>query len=109
MPILSVKNLGKTYPGGVRALSGVSLEISSGIFGLLGKNGAGKSTLMRTLATLQKPDSGEARLDGIDLINEPMRARTVIGYLPQDMGVYPLMSAFETLSYFAGRATAVMY
>ncbi|MEM7383655.1 MAG: ATP-binding cassette domain-containing protein [Verrucomicrobiota bacterium] len=101
-PEVSVSGVSKCYSNGVQALDDVTLKISSGVFGLLGKNGAGKSTLMRTLATLQAADSGEARLGEIDLLTEPMKARRRIGYLPQDMGVYPNVSARETLQYFAG-------
>lgn len=102
MPVLQVHNLSKTYTGGVQALTDVSLDIGSGIFGLLGRNGAGKTTLMRTLATLQQPDQGKIQLDDIDLLDDPQSGRHQIGYLPQDMGVYPLMSAYESLAYFAG-------
>lgn len=100
--MLEVENLSKTYPGGIEALREINLQVSPGIFGLLGPNGAGKSTLMRTLATLQLPDTGSAILDGIDLLKEPRRARQTIGYLPQDVGVYPRVSAKEMLDYLAG-------
>ncbi|MEM9167820.1 MAG: ATP-binding cassette domain-containing protein [Planctomycetota bacterium] len=101
--MLVVERLSKTYGrGGVRALSDIDLEIHSGMFGLLGPNGAGKSTLMRTLATLQLPSTGSVRLDDIDVLNEPKRARRVVGYLPQDAGVYPRVTAWEMLDYLAG-------
>ncbi|MEM9420255.1 MAG: ABC transporter ATP-binding protein [Planctomycetota bacterium] len=100
--MLSISNLSKTYGRDVQALSDISLEVPNGFFGLLGPNGAGKSTLMRTLATLQRPTEGSARLDDIDLIEEPMAARKVIGYLPQDAGVYPRVTAWEMLDYLAG-------
>ncbi|QDU61961.1 putative ABC transporter ATP-binding protein YbhF [Planctomycetes bacterium Pan216] len=99
--MLTVSRLGKTYPGPVVALEEIDLQLDRGLFGLLGPNGAGKSTLMRTLATLQLPDSGSARLDDIDLIAEPHRARRTIGYLPQEMGVYPRVTAREMLDYLA--------
>lgn len=102
LPSVKIRNLSKTYSNGIEALININLEMSSGIYGLLGKNGAGKSTLMRTLATLQPVDSGEAQLDNIDLLNEQCRAREFIGYLPQEMGVPPYMSAYEALEYYAG-------
>ncbi|MEM7084378.1 MAG: ATP-binding cassette domain-containing protein [Pseudomonadota bacterium] len=101
-PQVTTQHLSKTYANGVRALIDVSLTIPTGIFGLLGKNGAGKSTLMRTLATLQPADSGEAFLNDVNLLTQADEARRNIGYLPQEMGVYPNMSALETLQYFAG-------
>jgi len=85
----------------VKALDDVSIEIESGMFGLLGPNGAGKSTLMRTIATLQAPDSGTVTLDDIDILNEKQSLRKVLGYLPQEFGVYPKMNAEELLHYFA--------
>src|SRR5688572_10184114 len=87
--VLSIRNLSKTYGGNVRALNDVSLDIPKGMFGLLGPNGAGKSTLMRTLATLQAPDSGSIRFGDIDVLGEPELLRRQLGYLPQDFGVYP--------------------
>tara|TARA_Y100001934_G_scaffold213417_1_gene252717 strand:+ start:4702 stop:5613 length:912 start_codon:yes stop_codon:yes gene_type:complete len=99
--MLEVSNLSKTYPGGIKALQSVSLSAGKGILGLLGPNGAGKSTLMRTLATLQLPDSGSASLDSLDLLNEPAEARRRIGYLPQEFGAYPRVSAREMLQYLA--------
>ena len=98
---LSIANLSKTYPNGVRALDDVSLEISNGMFGLLGPNGAGKSTLMRTLATLQEADSGTATLDGLDLLNQKDDVRKILGYLPQEFGVYPKTSARGMLHHIA--------
>jgi ABC-2 type transport system ATP-binding protein len=99
--VLSIRNLAKTYPGGVRALRGVSLEISPGMFGLLGPNGAGKSTLMKILATLLDPDTGTATLDGLDLIGNKDATRRLLGYLPQEFGVYPKMSAVDMLNHLA--------
>lgn len=98
---LQIFSLTKTYPNGMKALDNLSLEIGKGMFGLLGPNGAGKSTLMRTIATLQAPDSGEIVFDGIPLLQEPMRLRKVLGYLPQEFGVYPKVSALKLLDYFA--------
>ena len=86
---LTIQNLSKTYPNGVKALDNVSIEIENGMFGLLGPNGAGKSSLMRTLATLQEADSGTATLNEIDIFNQPHELRKVLGYLPQEFGVYP--------------------
>ncbi len=99
--ILKIKNLSKTYPNGVKALDNLNLEINQGMFGLLGPNGAGKSTLMRTLATLQKPDEGLVLFDDIDILKNPMDLRKVLGYLPQEFGVYPKMSAVDLLDYLA--------
>ena len=99
--MLSIENLSKTYPGGVRALRGVSLNIPPGMFGLIGPNGAGKSTLMKILATLLDPDSGSASLDGLDLIAQKDATRRLLGYLPQEFGVYPKMSALDMLHHLA--------
>lgn len=99
--MLSIRNLAKTYPGGVRALKGVSLEIPPGMFGLIGPNGAGKSTLMKILATLLDPDMGTATLDGLDLITSKNETRKLLGYLPQEFGVYPKMSAVDMLNHLA--------
>ena len=96
---LYLKNLSKTYSNGVKALINVSMNISNGMFGLLGPNGAGKSTLMRTIATLQEPDIGEARLGDIDLLKNPIELRKILGYLPQSFGVYPKMNAYDLLHY----------
>lgn len=98
---LSIRNLEKTYPGGVRALKGVNLDIPPGMFGLLGPNGAGKSTLMRTIATLQEPDSGTITLGDIDVLRDKNAVRQVLGYLPQDFGVYPHVDAVTMLEHFA--------
>jgi ABC-2 type transport system ATP-binding protein len=99
--MLQITNLSKTYPNGVHALKGIDLTIGRGLFGLLGPNGAGKSTLMRTLATLQEPDTGEIVFDGLDVIREPERHRRHLGYLPQDFGVYPGVSALDLLDHLA--------
>lgn len=98
---LRIENLSKTYPNGVRALDQVSLTIPRGMYGLLGPNGAGKSTLMRTLATLQEPDSGEVWLDGINVLRDKDEVRKRLGYLPQDFGVYPRISAQDMLDHLA--------
>ena len=98
---LCLKNLHKTYPNGIKALDGVDLALSEGMFGLLGPNGAGKSTLMRTIASLQLPDAGEAYFGEIDALRQPMALRRVLGYLPQDFGVFPGVSAERLLHYFA--------
>jgi ABC-type multidrug transport system ATPase subunit len=99
MSILKISNLSKTYSNGVKALDNVSIEIENGMFGLLGPNGAGKSSLMRTLSTLQEADSGTATLDGIDIFNEPSELRKVLGYLPQEFGVYPRITAEQLLDH----------
>ena len=98
---LSIRNLSKRYGNGVQALDDVSLDVAPGMFGLLGPNGAGKSTLMRTLATLQEADSGTARLDDIDMLREKDRVRRVLGYLPQEFGVYPKVTAADMLDHLA--------
>lgn len=98
---LIIKNLSKTYKNGVKAIDDLNLEIGAGMFGLLGPNGAGKSTLMRTIATLQSPDVGSITFGDIDVLNDKMSLRKVLGYLPQSFGVYPKMSAEELLDYFA--------
>jgi ABC-type multidrug transport system ATPase subunit len=98
---LRIDQLTKTYPNGVRALDDLTLEIGTGMFGLLGPNGAGKSTLMRTIATLQQPDSGAITFAGINVLAQPMELRYQLGYLPQDFGVYPRMSADRLLDYLA--------
>src|SRR3954452_14487378 len=99
--MLVIKDLLKTYPSGVQALKGISLEIQSGMFGLLGPNGAGKTTLMKILATLLEPDSGKADMDGLDLISSKAETRKKLGYLPQDFGLYPTLTAAQMLDYFA--------
>jgi ABC-type multidrug transport system ATPase subunit len=98
---LKIAKLSKRYPNGVQALDGVSLEIGAGMFGLLGPNGAGKSTLMRIVATLQEADSGTVDLDGIDVLHEKDRLRQVLGYLPQEFGLYPKVTALKLLDHFA--------
>ena len=98
---LRIENLSKRYPNGTQALDSVSLTIPLGMFGLLGPNGAGKSTLMRTLATLQEADSGKAFLDGMDVLKQKDAVRKVLGYLPQEFGLYPKVSAEDLLSHFA--------
>lgn len=98
---LSIKNLSKRYRNGVQALDDVSLTIPTGMFGLLGPNGAGKSTLMRTLATLQAADSGSVDLDGVDVLREKNAVRRVLGYLPQEFGLYPKVTASRMLNHFA--------
>jgi ABC-type multidrug transport system ATPase subunit len=98
---LKINQLNKTYPSGVRALREVTLEIPNGMFGLLGPNGAGKTTLMKILATLLDPDSGTAQMNGVDLINDKDSTRKMLGYLPQEFGLYPTLTAEQTLQYFA--------
>lgn len=98
---LVIENLCKLYSNGVQALDHVSLTIEPGMFGLLGPNGAGKSTLMRTLATLQDADSGTARLGDLDILREKDQVRQLLGYLPQEFGVYPRVSAVELLDHLA--------
>ncbi|MES2128912.1 MAG: ABC transporter ATP-binding protein [Pseudomonadota bacterium] len=99
--MLSIKNLNKTYANGVHATNDVSLEIPTGLFGLLGPNGAGKSSLMRTIATLQEPDSGSITFNGINVLQDKEALRRQLGYLPQDFGVYPKVSALDLLNHFA--------
>ncbi|MDG1830572.1 MAG: ATP-binding cassette domain-containing protein [Flavobacteriaceae bacterium] len=98
---LTINNLTKTYGNKVKALDNINLKIGKGMFGLLGPNGAGKSTLMRTIATLQSPDSGEINFNEIDVLKDQLSLRKILGYLPQSFGVYPKMSAEELLNYFA--------
>jgi len=98
---LRIENLTKTYPNGVKALNGINLEVGKGMFGLLGPNGAGKSSLMRTLATLQEPDNGIIHFFGINVLENPLQLKRVLGYLPQDFGVYPGVSADSLLDTFA--------
>lgn len=99
--MLEIKGLTKTYDNGVKALNNVNLSINKGMFGLLGPNGAGKSSLMRTIATLQQPDSGSIVFNGIDVLKDPQALRKTLGYLPQDFSVYPRISAFELLDHLA--------
>ena len=98
---LTITGLSKTYPNGVRALKNVSLTIGNNMFGLLGPNGAGKSSLMRTVATLQDPDSGAITLDGLDVLAQKNEVRKILGYLPQEFGVYPKLSAVDMLNHLA--------
>jgi ABC-type multidrug transport system ATPase subunit len=98
---LTITNLSKTYANGVQALKDVSLTIPTGMFGLLGPNGAGKSSLMRTIATLQDADTGSIMLDELDVLQEKEAVRRVLGYLPQEFGVYPRVSAEELLDHLA--------
>ena len=98
---LRIENLTKTYPNGVRALNGISLTIPRGLFGLLGPNGAGKSSLMRTIATLQDPDTGGVFFNDLDVVREKEAMRAQLGYLPQEFGFYPTLSAEATLDHFA--------
>lgn len=98
---LTITGLSKTYPNGVKALRDLTLAIGNNMFGLLGPNGAGKSTLMRTVATLQDPDSGSIFLDGIDVLKQKNEVRKILGYLPQEFGVYPKISALDMLDHLA--------
>jgi len=99
--MLNIKELTKTYSSGIQALKGISLEIPPGMFGLLGPNGAGKTTLMKILATLLEPDSGTAEINDLDLIANKAETRKMLGYLPQDFGLYPTLTAAQMLDYFA--------
>ncbi len=99
--MLIIRNLNKTYDNGVKALVDINLTINKGMFGLLGPNGAGKSSLMRTLATLQSPDSGEVLFNGHNILQDPQHLRQSLGYLPQEFGVYPKVSAIDLLNHFA--------
>lgn len=101
MNSLSIKNLSKTYENGTKAIDQLSLEITNGMFGLLGPNGAGKSTLMRTIAVLQEPTSGIIEFNGINILENPMFIRQNLGYLPQEFGVYPKISAYRLLDHLA--------
>ena len=101
MNTLLINNLSKTYPNGVRALNDINLEITNGMFGLLGANGAGKSSLMRTIASLQEPTSGSISFNGSDIIKKPQNIRKYLGYLPQEFGVYPKISAEKLLNHLA--------
>jgi ABC-2 type transport system ATP-binding protein len=98
---VTISGLSKTYPNGVKALKNITLSIGNNMFGLVGPNGAGKSTLMRTIATLQDPDSGSIQLDGLDVLAQKNEVRKVLGYLPQEFGVYPKMSALDVLQHLA--------
>jgi ABC-type multidrug transport system ATPase subunit len=98
---LLIKNLTKTYANGTKALDNINLTIGPGVFGLLGPNGAGKSTLMRILSTLQQPDHGTVRLDDINLLEQTKGVRRLLGYLPQEFGLYPKVTAIDLLSHLA--------
>ncbi len=99
--MLTIRSLSKTYPNGVQALKDVNLDIPKGMFGLVGPNGAGKSTLMRTIATLQESDTGTIFLNGLDVLREKEEVRKILGYLPQEFGLYPRISAEALLDHFA--------
>jgi len=99
--MFAIRDLKKTYPSGIQALRGISLEIRPGMFGLLGPNGAGKTTLMKIVATLLEPDSGKVEMNGVDLIAGKDQARRMLGYLPQEFGLYPTLTAEQMLDYFA--------
>jgi len=101
MNTLIIENLSKTYPNGVKALDGINLKITNGMFGLLGANGAGKSTLMRTIASLQEPSTGSIFFNEQDIIANPQEVRKQLGYLPQEFGVYPKISAEKLLNHMA--------
>src|SRR5450432_1231456 len=101
MDLLQIDQLSKTYPNGVKALDSVTLTIPHGMYGLLGPNGAGKSTLMRTLATLQDSDSGSVTFGTLDVLHDKEEVRKRLGYLPQDFGVYPKISAVDMLDHLA--------
>jgi ABC-type sugar transport system ATPase subunit len=98
---LTITGLSKTYPNGVKALKNLSLTIGNLMFGLLGPNGAGKSSLMRTVATLQDPDAGSIDLDGLNVLTQKDEVRKILGYLPQEFGVYPKISAIDLLQHLA--------
>ncbi|MDY8135275.1 ABC transporter ATP-binding protein [Aquimarina sp. 2201CG5-10] len=101
MNTLQITNVSKTYPNGVKALNNISLTIKNGMYGLLGPNGAGKSSLMRTIATLQEPSSGTILFNGMDILKNPQELRNQLGYLPQEFGVYPKISAQDLLDHMA--------
>jgi ABC-type multidrug transport system ATPase subunit len=98
---LNISNLNKTYPGGIQALKNIDLKIKSGLFGLLGPNGAGKSTLMRTIATLQAPDSGSIIMDDLNVLEDKQKVRSILGYLPQEFGVYKNIRVYRMLDHIA--------
>src|SRR5688572_16718746 len=98
---INIANLKKTYANGITALKGINLDIRAGMFGLLGPNGAGKSTLMKILATLLEPDAGKAEMNGVDLIADQAATRRMLGYLPQEFGLYPTFTAAQMLDYLA--------
>jgi len=98
---LTIKNINKTYNNNIHALKNISLDITTGILGLLGPNGAGKSTLLKIISTIMKPDSGELYLNGVNIVKKPNKMREILGYLPQDFGVYRNLNAVEFLNYIA--------
>ena len=106
---LKIEGLSKTYPNGIQALKDVSMEIPTGMFGLVGPNGAGKSTLMRTIATLQEADQGEIKLNGIDVLKDKNEVRKILGYLPQEYGLYPRVKAYTLLNHIARLKGIVSY
>ena len=106
---LKITNLSKTYPNGVKANDNITLDIPVGMFGLLGPNGAGKSTLMRTIATLQEPDEGTIMLGDIDVLKQKQEVRKVLGYLPQEFGVYPKVGAQTLLDHLAVLKGCLLY
>jgi ABC-type multidrug transport system ATPase subunit len=99
--MLKIRELTKTYGNSIQALKGISVDVSPGVFGLLGPNGAGKTTLIKILATLLEPDAGTVAFDGFDLISRKDKTRRLLGYLPQDFGLYPTLTAEQMLNYFA--------
>lgn len=99
--MLVIRDLTKTYPSGVQALGGVDLDLSPGVFGLLGPNGSGKTTLMKIVATLLEPDSGTVQMNGADLLTRKDHTRRMLGYLPQDFGLYPRLTAWQMLDYLS--------
>jgi ABC-type multidrug transport system ATPase subunit len=99
--MLVIRDLTKTYSSGVQALKGVSLDLSPGVFGLIGPNGSGKTTLMKIVATLLEPDSGTIEMNGADVLTRKLQARRMLGYLPQDFGLYPTLTAWQMLDYLA--------
>ena len=99
--MLVIRDLTKTYSSGVQALGGVNLDLSPGVFGLLGPNGSGKTTLMKIVATLLEPDSGTVQMNGADLMTRKVHTRRMLGYLPQDFGLYPTLTAWQMLDYLA--------
>jgi len=101
MNTLQITNLSKTYPNGVKAINDISIKITNGMFGLLGANGAGKSSLMRTIASLQEPSEGSITFNDVDIVSQPQYVRENLGYLPQEFGVYPKISAEKLLNHLA--------
>jgi ABC-2 type transport system ATP-binding protein len=98
---LAITNLSKTYSNGTKAINNINLQLGNGMFGLLGPNGAGKSSLMKTIAGLQKPDSGTILFNGTDIVKDPLAVKKQLGFLPQDFGVYPKISAYDLLTHIA--------